>query len=131
MNVLYGATTAAFAIQTANVATDGATPFDFLSPIISTGMVGIILLMVLFRIKIMPTYVYDDAKAVWEAERARMTEEWDRERQQYKADLDEAKKQLASATGVYTEQVIPTLTRVLDNERELLEIRRSQQRRSD
>lgn len=93
-------------------------PFDFLGPIVSTGIVGVILLMVIFRIKIMPTYVFDEAKVEWERERDRM-----------QADIDDLKASLKESNLVYTREVIPTLTRVLENERELVEIRREQARR--
>lgn len=81
-------------------------------------MVGIILLMVLFRIKIMPTYVHDEAK-----------KEWERERADKDADIAELKRSLGIAHDVYTEKVIPTLTRLLDSEQELLAIRRQEQAR--
>lgn len=93
-------------------------PFDLLGPIVSTGIVGVILLMVLFRIKIMPTWVYDEAKA-----------EWDRERLKMQGDIDDLKASLKDSNLVYTRDVIPTLTRVLENERELVEIRREEARR--
>jgi hypothetical protein len=93
-------------------------PFDFLGPIVSTGIVGVILLMVLFRIKIMPTYVFDEAKVDWERDRERLL-----------ADIDDLKASLKESNLVYTREVIPTLTRVLENERELVEIRREQARR--
>ena len=94
------------------------TPFDFLAPILSTGIVGIIFLMVLFRVKIMPTYVHEDAKKEWERERAAKDN-----------DIAELKSALNKANEVYTEKVIPTLTRLLDSEQELLAIRRQDQAR--
>lgn len=95
------------------VATEPA--FDYLAPILSTGMVGIILLMILFRIKIMPVYVHDNAKI-----------EWERERDNLLLDIVELKSTLKDANTIYTTQVIPTLTRVLDAERELVELRRTE-----
>lgn len=89
--------------------------FDFVAPILSTGMVGILLLMIIFRIKIMPTYVHDAAKV-----------EWERERLDLQSDITELKLTLKDANGVYTQQVIPTLTRVLDAERELVDLRRNE-----
>lgn len=91
--------------------------FDFLAPILSTGIVGVILLMILFRIKIMPTYVHEDAK-----------KEWERERADKDATIAELKSAVAASSVVYTDKVIPTLTRLLDSEQELVAIRRSQQR---
>lgn len=94
--------------------------FDYVTPILSTGVVGIILLMILLRIKIMPTYVYEDAK-----------KEWERERENLQQENVYLKKVVLDANGVYTQQVIPTLTRVLDAERELVEIRRLEQNRKE
>lgn len=90
--------------------------FDYIGPIAGSGIVGIFLLLVIFRIKIMPTYVYDEAKKEWERERARL-----------EADVEELKVTLRAANDVYTAQVIPTLTRVLDAERELVDLRRDEQ----
>jgi hypothetical protein len=86
-----------------------------LGPILGTGLVGALFLMVLFRIKIMPTYVYDQAKESWDAERTRLVDEV--------ADL---KLGVKEQNKIYTEQVIPTLTRVLDAERELVDLRRDE-----
>ena len=88
--------------------------FDYLAPILSTGMVGVILLMILFRVKIMPVYVFDNAKI-----------EWERERDNLILDKAELKLALKEANAIYTTQVIPTLTRVLDSERELVELHRT------
>lgn len=90
--------------------------FDWVGPIAGTGMVGVFLLMTILRIKIMPTYVYDDAKV-----------EWDRQRLALEKDVDDLKATLREANTVYTQQVIPTLTRVLDAERELVDLRRDEQ----
>lgn len=89
---------------------------DWIGPLAGTGLVGILYVMTLLRIKIMPTYVYDEAKKAWDLERAR-----------YEADVAELKAALRSAHEVYTRDVIPTLTRVLDAERELVELRREEQ----
>lgn len=97
---------------------DGATPAlitDVIAPILGTGLVGALLLMLLFRIKIMPTYVHDEAKKSWDAERLRL-----------ESDIADLKALLRDANEVYTQQVIPTLTRVLDAERELVELRRDE-----
>lgn len=86
-----------------------------IAPILGTGIVGALFLMVIFRIKIMPTYVHEEAKAAWEKQLA------DKD-----ADIDELKAALKDSNEVYTQQVIPTLTRVLDAERELVELRRDE-----
>lgn len=104
-------------VAAADAATDQITA-GIIAPILSTGVVGAFLLMILFRIKIMPTYVYDDAKALWEKSDAAKD-----------AAITELKEGLKEANSVYTSQVIPTLTRVLDSERELVDIRRDEQAR--
>lgn len=96
--------------------TPAQVAFDFIGPIAGTGLVGIFLLMIVLRIRIMPTYVYEDAK-----------KEWDRERGALEKDIEELKSTLREANNVYTTQVIPTLTRVLDAERELVDLRRDEQ----
>lgn len=90
--------------------------FDIVGPIAGTGLVGIFLLMVLFRIKIMPTWVYDEARSEWAKAEAR-----------YIDDIEELKSTVRQANEVYTTQVIPALTRSLDVERELVELRRDEQ----
>jgi hypothetical protein len=89
---------------------------DFIGPIAGTGLVGIFFLMVVLRIKIMPTYVYDEAKADWERERSKL-----------EASLDSAEAALREGQAVLVQQVTPALTRALDAERELLELRRQEQ----
>lgn len=109
----------AFAAQTSAPVGDTGSTLSVLSsvvaPILGTGIVGALFLMVLFRIKVMPTYVHDEAKADWEKERGRL-----------ESDNAELKASLRDANEVYTQQVIPTLTRVLDAERELVELRRDE-----
>lgn len=120
----------------AGEATPEKTPFDYITTIASTGIVGIILLMILFRFKIIPAYVHDDAKTEWARERAqieanhqRERDGWEAERKIHEQDKVELKEAVAKSQEVYVSQVIPTLTRVLDYERELLELRRDQARR--
>lgn len=86
-----------------------------IAPILGTGLVGALFLMVLFRIKIMPTYVHDAAKVEWEKRETQLVTE-----------NAELKQGLKDANAVYTQQVIPTLTRVLDAERELVDLRRDE-----
>jgi hypothetical protein len=116
--LLHGAvqTLALVVAQTPAPETASKAAFDYITPIAGTGLVGIFFLMIVLRIKIMPTYVYEDAKAEWERERAALGK-----------DIDELKSTLREANNVYTTQVIPTLTRVLDAERELVDLRREEQ----
>lgn len=102
--------------------------FDYVGPIAGTGIVGVFLLLVILRIKIMPTYVFDDAKKEWERERASIDADHARERDGLEKDVEELKSALREANVVYTTQVIPTLTRALDAERELVDLRREEQR---
>lgn len=95
---------------------DAKTAFDFIAPIASTGLVGIILLMIIFRYKLMPTYVHDQYR-----------EDVGKQLAAKDADILELKSALSEAQKVYTAQVIPTLTRVLDAERELVDLRRDEQ----
>ncbi len=99
---------------------------NVIAPILGTGLVGALFLMVLFRVKIMPTYVHDEAKRGWEEERTRIKEASDAEIARLTAEGVELKQALRDANRVYTEQVIPTLTRVLDAERELVDLRRDE-----
>lgn len=70
------------------------------SPILGTGLVGVMFLMVIFRVKIMPTYVYDDAKKEWDRERGRLENE--------NEELKEANQVLRTLTE---QQIIPALVR--------------------
>lgn len=116
--VLYIASTfSASAFVAAVVAPDPSTGFDYVAPILSTGIVGVFMLMLMFRVKIMPTYVFDAAKT-----------EWERERNSKDADIAELKSTLKEANAVYTTQVIPVLTSVLDSQRELVDLRRMEGR---
>ena len=104
-------------------------PPDWVAPILSTGVVGIILLMILFRYKIQPTYVAEDAKKEWEREREAIEARHAEERRHDLEDIADLKRSLQEGTEVYTKQVIPLLTRLLDSERELVELRRDEARR--
>jgi uncharacterized protein YecE (DUF72 family) len=110
-------------------AVSAVVPPDWIAPILSTGVVGVILLMILFRYKIQPTYVLEDAKKEWERERAAIEVRHAEERRHDQEDVVELKRSLREGTEVYTHQLIPLLTRLLDSERELVELRREEARR--
>jgi hypothetical protein len=78
----------------------GVDVLKVVSPILGTGLVGVMFLMVIFRIKIMPTYVYDEAKKEWERERIRLEEE--------NSDLKQSNQALRTMTEG---QIIPALVR--------------------
>lgn len=106
--------------------TSGLDLAALLGPIIGTGVGGVLFLMVIFKIKVMPTYVYDKAVLDHEKELARRDAEHAAEVTRLEAEKTELKDSLKDAQSVYTQQVIPTLTRVLDSERELVELRRDE-----
>lgn len=79
---------------------DFAAVLQLLAPILGTGIVGVMFIMVILRFKIMPTYVYDDAKVEWDRERARLEQE--------NAELKDANQALRTLTE---QQIIPALVR--------------------
>lgn len=92
------------AVQTlANVPNPTSTTVNLgalLAPILSTGLVGIFLLMLLFKIKVMPSYVYDDAKEVW-----------DKDREKFEKDIADLKEANTSLRTLTENQIIPALVR--------------------
>lgn len=84
--------------------------------LIAAGPVGVFFIAVLFKFKIMTVSEHNTAVS-----------SWDRERATLEKDNEELKAALREANAVYTQQVIPTLTRVLDAERELVDLRRDEQ----
>jgi hypothetical protein len=105
----------------------GGSGVDLVGPIAGTGIVGVILLMLMFRFKIMPTYVYDQMVAEKDAACSQITTEKDRQIAERDARLVAAGEALKDANEIYVQQVIPTMTRALDVERELLDLRREEQ----
>lgn len=80
-----------------------ASGLDVLSPIVSTGVVGSVLLMILFRWKLMPTWVADERDKGHARELAAKD-----------AEIAELRATVKEMSQVYTEQVIPTLVRTYD-----------------
>lgn len=76
------------------------TGLNYLTPIFSTGIVGLFLLMLLLRFKVMPTYVYDEYKGEKDKEIARLEKE--------NGELKEANAALRTLTE---QQIIPALVR--------------------
>jgi hypothetical protein len=91
--------------------------------LIAAGPVGLFFAATLFKKGVMTVSEHETAKHAWERER----EGWARERGALERDVEELKGTLREANAVYTQQVIPTLTRVLDAERELVDLRREEQ----
>lgn len=87
-----------------------------MSTLIAAGPVGVFFLMVLFKFKMMTV-----------SEHQAVIKEKDDRIAQLEEDKGELKQSLREANSVYISQVIPTLTRVLDAERELVDLRRQEQ----
>lgn len=104
--------------------TNPFTGFNYLAPILSTGVVGLFLLMLLFRIKIMPTYVHDDYKVEKDKEIERLEKE--------STELKEANSALRTLTE---QQIIPALVRAnqlsADYAQDLASERRGRRGRQD
>ena len=84
--------------------------------LMSAGPVGVFFAAILMKRGVMTVSEHNTAKTQWE-----------RERDVLLKDNEELKGALKDANAVYTQQVIPTLTRVLDAERELVDLRREEQ----
>lgn len=98
------------------VSTAGS-PVDLLTALGGYGLVGAILLAVLFRVKIMPTYVHDDYKTDAEKRAAERDSE-----------IDALQSELRELNSMVRERVMPALTRALDAERSRDERHRTQDR---
>lgn len=102
--------TALFAAQAAEPA---GNDFSFLTPFLNVGLVGVLLLMFVFRKGIVPEWVL------------RQTEE--RHKLEIEAkdnDIRELKELVRQATELYNTQVVPAFTRSIDVNREYLELLR-------
>lgn len=86
------------------------------STLIAAGPIGIFFIAVLFKFKLMTVSEHESVVREKDARIASLD-----------ADLTDLKTALKDANAVYTSQVIPTLTRVLDAERELVDLRREEQ----
>lgn len=111
-----------------------------LSPILSLGLGGVLAVMLIKRIWIMPVGEFNDYKTVAERERIEAKADCDRERLDIKvaaetrvlrmqADLDEARVVNAELTDTIIKQVVPAVTRVAGPLSELVELKRTQQRK--
>lgn len=89
----------------ADVATAGP-PLDLVTALSGYGIVGLFLAALLFRVKVMPTYVYDEFKA--DALQRIAAQD---------AEIDALQSELREMNGMFRERVMPVLTRALDAER--------------
>lgn len=87
--------------------------------LIAAGPVGVFFLAVIFKFKLMTV-----------SEHLAVVAEKDSRIASQEKTIDELKASLREANAVYTAQVIPTLTRVLDAERELVDLRRAEQQQT-
>lgn len=114
-SVLIGAGNAWTAVAAVEPAKSATNPFDFITPFLNIGLVGVLLLMFVLRKGIVPEWVL------------KQTEERHREELARKdADIEELKKTVAEGTKLYNDQVVPAFTRSIDVNREYVELLRRQ-----
>ena len=87
--------------------------FDFITPFLNVGLVGVLLLMFVLRKGIVPEWVLRQAEERHKAE----LEAKD-------ADIKELKEMVKVGTELYNTQVVPAFTRSIDVNREYLELLR-------
>ena len=81
-----------------------------LTQVLQFGFVGVVLLCLMFGKYLVPEWVLTrEREACEESLRQR-----DAEIERLRSDIDELKVQLREASEVYSERVVPTLTRVVD-----------------
>lgn len=83
---------------------------DVLSPIVSTGVVGAVLLMILFRVKLVTT---GEHEAVIKEKDSQIADR-DRQLAEKQAEILGLRAQVNDLSSAYQEKVIPALTRVYD-----------------
>lgn len=94
--------------------------FDLITPFLNVGLVGVLLLMFVFRKGIVPEWVL------------RQTEERHKaELESRDADIKELKEMVRDGTELYNTQVVPAFTRSIDVNREYLELLRDRDRDRD
>lgn len=107
-----------FYTQAAETTTDGgasSNPFDFITPFLNVGLVGVLLLMFVLRKGIVPEWVLKQAE-----------DRHARELEAKEADITELKNLVAEGTKLYNDQVVPAFTRSIDVNREYVELLRQQ-----
>lgn len=92
-----------------------SNPFDFITPFLNVGLVGVLLLMFVLRKGIVPEWVLKQAEERHKAE----IEAKD-------ADIKELKEMVKQGTELYNSQVVPAFTRSIDVNREYLDLLRDQ-----
>lgn len=94
----------------------GSNNFDFITPFLNVGLVGVLLLMFVLRKGIVPEWVLKQAEERHKAELAAKD-----------ADIKELKEMVKQGTELYNTQVVPAFTRSIDVNREYLELLRDAQ----
>ena len=90
-----------------------SSSFDFITPFLNVGLIGVLLLMFVLRKGIVPEWVL------------RQTEERHKTELEAKdADIKELKEMVKQGTELYNTQVVPAFTRSIDVNREYLELLR-------
>lgn len=94
-------------------ATEAKSAFDYISPFVDVGLVGVLFLMFVFRKGIVPEWIL------------KQTEERHKEEIVAKnADIAELKRMVGDMTKLYNDQVVPAFTRSIDVNREYIEVLR-------
>lgn len=94
-------------------AAEAKNVFDYISPFVDVGLVGILFLMFVFRKGIVPEWIL------------KQTEERHKEEIAAKnADIAELKRMVGDMTKLYNDQVVPAFTRSIDVNREYIEVLR-------
>lgn len=92
---------------------DSGGQFDFVTPFLNVGLVGVLLLMFVLRKGIVPEWVLKQAE-----------ERHKTELEAKDADIKELKELVRQGTELYNTQVVPAFTRSIDVNREYLELLR-------
>lgn len=92
-----------------------SNPFDFITPFLNVGLVGVLLLMFVLRKGIVPEWVLKQTEERHQQELSRKD-----------ADIEELKRMVAEGTKLYNDQVVPAFTRSIDVNREYVELLRRQ-----
>lgn len=102
-----------------------ASGFDAIEPFVNVGIVGIILLCIVFRKFFVPEWVLKDAEARHQRELDSKEANHKREIDAKAADIAELKKMVADGAKQLNDQVIPAFTRSIDVNREYVELLRT------
>jgi len=114
-----------FAFVAAETAPATGMGFDAIGPFVNVGIVGIILLCLVFKKFFVPEWVLKDAEARHQREREEKDTRHAQEMAAKDADITELKKMVADGAKQLNDQVIPAFTRSIDVNREYVELLRT------